>query len=388
MIGYRAKARRYLRRRQMKYFRLACGCLFCLAVLAMTACKPKPRYQMVGEPSSEQPSATPSPTSPGQSPTPSPLPSQPSEGQAFGLATLASSVRPAIILVTVFDASGKLLRTGTGFFVAEDGRLVTNWRTAEGCAYGVAKMGDGTICNVTGVLASSTTLDLAVLKADVKRVPFLALNQTGKTDVGTRVAVIGSALAGSEGTPVEGTIYLKQADRRGDRLGIVAPIPASGIGSPVVDGSGGVIGIVIARNEKGEGLDLVQPSSVVQTFLAQITPETAARWPTIAETRPSPRPTPKPPSAAARQQPARQPRLVYKPRPNYPFEARFHDNAAHTGRFRLSFDADGNVKDVLTVQSTGNDLLDRASTRALRQWKSEPGQEWSTMIPVTFETPR
>src|SRR6267378_335453 len=154
MIGYRAKARRYLRRRQMKYFRLACGCLFCLAVLAMTACKPKPRYQMVGEPSSEQPSATPSPTSRGQSPTPSPLPSQPSEGQAFGLATLASSVRPAIILVTVFDASGKLLRTGTGFFVADDGRLVTNWRTAEGCAYGVAKMGDGAICNVTGILAS------------------------------------------------------------------------------------------------------------------------------------------------------------------------------------------------------------------------------------------
>jgi len=388
MIGYRAKARRYLRRRQMKYFRLACGCLFCLAVLVMTACKPKPRYQMVGEPSSEQPSAAPAPTSPGQSPISSPRPSQPSEGQALGSATLASSIRPAIILVTVFDASGKLLRTGTGFFVADDGRLITNCHTTDGGAYGVAKMGDGTICNVTGILASSTTLDLAVLKAEVKEVPFLPLNKTGKTDVGTRVVVIGSALAGSEGTPVEGTIYVKQADRRGDRLGIVAPIPASGIGSPVVDGNGAVIGIVIARNEKGEGLDLVQPSSVVQAFLAQIAPEATARWAGIAEIRPSPRPTPKPPSVAARQQPNRQPRLVYKPRPNYPFEAHFHDNAARTGRFRLSFDANGNVKDVLTVQSTGNDLLDRASTRALRQWKSEPGREWSTMIPITFETPR
>ena len=167
----------------MKYFRLACGCLFCLAVFAMTACKPKPRYQMVGEPSPEQPPATSSLTSPAQLPTPSPLPSQPSEGQAPGLATLASSVRPAIILVTVFDASGKLLRTGTGFFVADDGKFVTNWRTAESGAYAVAKMGDGAICNVTGILASSTTLDLAVLKADVKGVPFLALNKIGKTDV-------------------------------------------------------------------------------------------------------------------------------------------------------------------------------------------------------------
>ncbi len=153
-----------------------------VAVFAMTACKPKPRYQMVGEPSPEQPPATSSLTSPAQLPTPSPLPSQPSEGQAPGLATLASSVRPAIILVTVFDASGKLLRTGTGFFVADDGKFVTNWRTAEGGAYAVAKMGDGAICNVTGILASSTTLDLAVLKADVKGVPFLALNKIGKTD--------------------------------------------------------------------------------------------------------------------------------------------------------------------------------------------------------------
>src|SRR5438445_1509314 len=385
MIGYRAKAQRYLRRRQMKYFRLACGCLFCVAVFAMTACKPEPRYQMVGEPSPEQPPATSSPTSPGQLPTPSPLPSQPSEGQALSLSTLAISVRPAIILVTVFDASGKLLRTGTGFFVADDGKLVTNWRTAEGGAYAVAKMGDGAICNVTGILASSTKLDLAVLKADVKGVPFLALNKIGKTDVGTRVAVIGSALAGSEGTPVEGTIYSKPSDRGGDRLGIVAPIPASAIGSPVADGSGQVIGIVTARNEQGEALDLVRPSSVVQSFLAQIAPEAAAHWLAMVEARPSPRATPKPPGVAAREQPARQPRLVYKPRPNYPFEAHFHDNAAHAGRFRLSFDANGNVKEVQTVQSTGNDLLDRASAGALHRWKSEPGREWSTTVPITFE---
>src|ERR1700680_763725 len=72
MIGYRVNAQLYLRRRQMKYFLLACGCLLSLAVFAMTGCKPKPRYQMVGEPSLDQPPATPRPTSPAQSPTPSP----------------------------------------------------------------------------------------------------------------------------------------------------------------------------------------------------------------------------------------------------------------------------------------------------------------------------
>src|SRR5438552_19205708 len=99
MIGYRAKAQRYLRRRQMKYFRLACGCLFCVAVFAMAACKAKPRYQMVGEPSHEQPPATSSPTSPGQLATPSPLLIQPSDGYAPRLATMARSVGPDRSLV-------------------------------------------------------------------------------------------------------------------------------------------------------------------------------------------------------------------------------------------------------------------------------------------------
>jgi TonB family protein len=365
----------------MKYFRLACGCLVCLAAFTMGGCKQKPRYQMVGEPSPEQPSATPAPTSPAESPAPSQTPGQPSE-----LPALAKSVRPAVILITVFDASGKLLRTGTGFFVSEDGKLLTSSRTPEGGAYAVAKMEDGAIYNVTGIVASSTKLDLALLKVDVKQVPFLPLSKTAKTDIGTRVTVIGSALAGSEGTPVEGTIYMKQSDRRGDRLGIVAPIVASSIGSPVVDGSGQVIGIVAARNEQGEALDVVRPSSAVQSFLSQIVPDATARWPETAQAGPSPRPTPKPsPGVAARGKSTHEPRLVYKPQPSYPFGARFHSAEARTGRFQLRFDAGGNVTDVQIVKSTGNDLLDRASTSALREWKSEPGQEWTKTVPVTFE---
>jgi TonB family protein len=341
---------------------------------------------MVGEPSAEQMSATPASTTPTASPLSSPAPGEPLAGQSRGLPAEVKNVRPAVILVSIFDGSGKLLRTATAFFVTEDGKLLTNWRTVAGGAYAVAKMEDGAIYNVTGILASSTKLDLAVLKVDVKQVPFLQPGKTAKTDVGSRATVVGSALAGSEGAPVEGTIYTKQADHGGERLGIVAPIAASSIGSPVVDGNGQLIGIVTARNEQGEALDSIRSSSAVQSFLSQIAPDAAANWPATAQASPSPRPTPKlPGAAAAHGKTSHEPRLIYKPHPSYPFEARLHPSESRTGQFQLHFDASGNVADVQIVKSTGNDLLDSASTHALRQWKSEPGQEWTKTIPITFQ---
>lgn len=179
---------------------------------------------------------------------------------------------------------------------------------------------------------------------------------------------------------------MNKSDRRGDRVGIVAPISASAIGSPVANRNGEIIGIVTTRNEQGEALDLVRPSSAVQSFISEVAPDATARWPEMAQTSPSPHPTPKPsPGLAGRGKSSNERRIVYKPQPNYPFEARSHAPETRTGRFQLHFDATGNVTAVQIVKSTGNDILDRASTKALEQWRSEPGQEWITTIPITFE---
>src|SRR6266581_934735 len=50
------------------------------------------------------------------------------QAQASASPTVSSDLRavaerasPAVILISVFDEAGKLLRTGTGFFISEDG---------------------------------------------------------------------------------------------------------------------------------------------------------------------------------------------------------------------------------------------------------------------------
>ena len=99
----------------------------------------------------------------------------------------------------MFDSSGKLLRTETAFFISGDGRFVTTAHAIEGVVNAVAKMADGRIYDVSGVLAASTTLDLAVLQADVKYVPFLTLNKNPNLETDRRVGVVGSGLAGTDG---------------------------------------------------------------------------------------------------------------------------------------------------------------------------------------------
>src|SRR5262249_33255110 len=139
-----------------------------------------------------------------QSPQATPLQTPSSE-----LGNLEAKVRPSVIWVTAFDAKGNLLRTETGFFITADGRFVTTAHAIDGGVNAVAKTGDNGIYNVIGVLTVSKSADLAVLKAEIKPqklLRFLDLNKTGELSLGAKLAVVGSALAGNEGTARETTV--------------------------------------------------------------------------------------------------------------------------------------------------------------------------------------
>jgi TonB family protein len=354
----------------MRPFRLT---LLCLAIFATAGCGRKSTSQTAGEsPAAQSPSPS-AVSSAVQSPSPPLSPGQ--VGQAGGgqpptldLSRLENTVQPAVFWITVFDSSGKLLRTETAFFISGDGRFVTTAHAIEDGVNAVAKMADGRIYNVSGVLSASTTLDLAVLQADVKYVPFLTLNRNPNLETEKRIGVVGSGLAGNDGTPRDVTISTEHSDR----LEIVGPISSSSIGSPIVSENGQVIGVVTSAGEKAS----VRPSNALDSLLGQIAPDAKPRWPEIAQAAvtptPSPRPTPKP-------------RLVYAPAPSFP-PGMSQRGVSGTGRFRLTFDTKGNATNVQVVTSTGNPYFDSAAIQTLRQWKSSPSQGWAVTVPVTFQT--
>jgi TonB family protein len=332
----------------MKNFLLISCCTLCLEISL-------PAQEISSAPASPGPAET----SPPEKPT-----------DEKRLETLAQQTQPAVILVTVFDQSGKLLRTGTGFFISDSGRIITTWRTIEGAANAVAKTADDAIYYVSGVLASSTKLDLAILNAEAKKkVPYLLWSENAKPNVGTPVFVIGSALSGKEGAPLEATISSAGSDQNPNELRLTASATQFPPGAPVIDESGKVLGIVVMPAEKNATSSVVRPATAAKTVAAQIAANTTARWP------------------AARPSPTPRARLVYTPKPTYPLEARFRDGVARTGRYRVSFDATGAAKNVQVVTSTGSDILDRAAINGLQQWKAEPGRSESfVIVPLTFQS--
>ena len=310
-------------------------------------------------------------TSTAQSPTAAPVSQSPqaTPGQtpSSELANVEAKVRPSVIWVTTFDSKGNLLRTESGFFISADGRFVTTAHAIEGGVNAVAKTSDGGIYNVSGVLTVSKSADLAVLKADIKPqklLRFLDLTKTGELSTGARVAVVGSALAGSDGRARETTITTHSSDR----LEIAGATAASSVGSPVVNENGDVVGIVTSAGEK----TIAGPVATLDSVLSRVKADTQPRWAQMPETSPTPHATPKP-------------RLLFAPAPSFP-PGQALPGQSGTGRFRLTFDAQGNVTDIRVVTSTGNPYFDQSAIKTLRQWKSAPSQGWQATVPVTFRT--
>jgi TonB family protein len=269
------------------------------------------------------------------------------------------------------------LRTGNGFFVSRDGEFVTSRAMVADGAYGVVKTSDGKIRNVMGVIASSQDADVVLMRAETKTgVPFLPLAKTSESiAVNAWAAVVGSLLQHKDQPIAAGTISPRGSDPKKDAFEISGSIPNDAGGAPVLDVAGDVVGIVTSG-----GKNSVQPAGLIEPLLAA-GKSGVPRWAAAPVESPTASPSVTPRGAA-------HPRVTYNPAPRYPYEARMIRSGPTrgSGHFRVTFDTNGGVKSVQTLESTGQPILDQAAINALRQWKAEPGgREWTVLVPITFQ---
>lgn len=358
---------------------LVCG-LALFIVLAYSWCGRNPPPQIGALTATPTPlPTTPSPTASGA------VVASPSVSAAANTATpaaqtpppqfqkVAQKAEPAIVELTLFDAKGQLLRSVNAFYISRDGLLVTSHDLLADAAYGVAKSSDGKIRNVTGLIDFSKTSGLAVLRAETKvGVAFLSLQKNSESiAVNAWGVVVGSSLQHKEQPMAGGTITSLGADPKKDTFQIGGTIPSDAAGAPVLDANGDVVGVVTAG-----GKNEIQPSGQIEPLLAPIKSTMTGHW--AAAPAESPTPTPAP----------RARRVISNPAPRYPDEMRsirYGPNRG-SGKYRVTFDANGVVKNVQTVESTGQPLLDSAAITGLRQWRAEPGAgDWTVLVPVTFQ---
>jgi S1-C subfamily serine protease len=200
--------------------------------------------------------------------------SPPIADSTFDLPRLARYARKAVLLILAYDANGKVTRTGSGFFISDNGRIVTNRHVINGMARVEAKTEDGAIYRIFGVLAESSSFDLAVLKADAKDVGFLAIQGETMPEVGSRIAVIGSPNA-LEGTVSEGNVSAIRTGDYGTWIQITAPVSPGSSGSPVLDSNARVIGVATLNSGgRDQNLNFARSSRDLIALMHQVSDRT------------------------------------------------------------------------------------------------------------------
>ena len=143
------------------------------------------------------------------------------------------------------SATGKTL--GTGFFVAKDGKALTNAHVVDRC-HEVFVGFDGQQTTAR-VVARDNENDLALLATDLH--PASAANWRLSVTQGEDIVVFGFPLAGvlaTGGNVVAGNVTALAGLRNDSRfLQISAPVQPGNSGGPLLDRSGNVVGVVVAQ---------------------------------------------------------------------------------------------------------------------------------------------
>jgi serine protease Do len=199
-------------------------------------------------------------------------------------------VGPAVVTVvgtipgqlTFFGPTGDQTVSGTGFFVSDQGYIITNNHVVEGTQEVTIVLSDGTERQAS-IVGTDVYSDIAVLKTDGK-VP--AVVKLGNSDVlkpGESVIAIGSPLGNFKNTVTVGVVSATgRAIDTGngyqieDLIQTDAAINHGNSGGPLVNLAGEVVGIntLVVRNtnsgDVAEGLGFAIPVNTAQAVAQQI----------------------------------------------------------------------------------------------------------------------
>src|ERR1051326_4883636 len=186
------------------------------------------------------------------------------------LPALVKRVKPSVVAIATYDATGEALMTGSGFFLAP-GEVVTNLHVIRGAARAEIKTldGKGKVYPVSGALAVDEEGDLALLGIDM---PLDRVHSTELArdlpDEGEQIFVIGNPLK-LEGSVSDGIVSaVREVPNSYRIIQITAPISHGNSGSPVFNLRGQVLGVVTVKVTNGQNINL----AIAAARVAQLRP--------------------------------------------------------------------------------------------------------------------
>jgi len=160
------------------------------------------------------------------------------------LQALVKNNSPGIVSVSVYDDTGALKNSGSGFFIDKEGRIITNasiWKDA----YSAEVLSESENFSEISIINRNDELDIALIRVKTKNENPLEPDFNYKTSLGERVVIIGKS-DGLATTVSEGLVSsLSEEDFELFEIRTTASILRyrPGKDGPVLNTSGKVIGI-------------------------------------------------------------------------------------------------------------------------------------------------
>ena len=184
-------------------------------------------------------------------------------GAQENLPALIKKIQPAVVTVVGYNAKGKAIRLGSGFFVNGQGHLITCMDVVSKIVRADVKLPHGGLYPITTVLAADKKADLVKLAVTIPGgTPHYLQVSSNRPVVGEHVLTVGSPL-GLEQSVSEGLLSaIRNIRGRGEFLQISAPISPGSSGGPVVNLKGEVIGVATFQ-VRGQNINFAAPGNRV-----------------------------------------------------------------------------------------------------------------------------
>lgn len=178
------------------------------------------------------------------------------------LSRLVKAVQPAVVTVITYNSQGKQHGIGSGFFINQEGHVITNQHVIREARRIIVKTMDGQSHPVKSILAEDRAWDVALLAVQIPpgRVRPLKISPV-LPEIGDRIIVVGSPL-GLDQTISDGLVSGLRPLKGGSHiLQISAPISRGSSGGPVMNMKGEVVGIATFMISGGQNLNFAIPGS-------------------------------------------------------------------------------------------------------------------------------
>lgn len=192
---------------------------------------------------------------------------------------LADQIRKSLVVVRATDRTGDESGFGAGFAVDQPGLIATARHVIGDGRDFIVELPDGSAAKVIEVFASSSQLDLAIIRIEETSLPALALFTEDVPDQLPLIAL---------GHPLGKRNQLASGKYSGEHeidgigmLELAMPIEPGNSGGPVLNADGKVIGLVTMKSSVRERIGYALSAKLIRQLIDEPNPVPMAQWKTI-----------------------------------------------------------------------------------------------------------